>query len=468
MKHQHQSSHPITAAQSLAQWTLDIKTSGVPERCIQQAKLLVLDSVGCAIAGGAESVCKSIISVCEDVGGSAPCTIIGQARRVDIPHAVLANGAQMRVLDLNDYVVVVNKNGPAIGGHPSDNIPVALAVGEARKNSGRDILAAIVVGYEVFGRLKLFLDRKGPWDGVSISGIVAAVMAGRLMGLDATRLAHAIALSATRTATPAVVRHGGLSAAKSIANAMVAQSAAEATLLAERGLTGPLSVLEHPRGIRSVFPNGEMGEALTAPLPADPYIMLANVKAYPCVATAQSAVAAAIKMHGLLGGNVDGLKRLELTMIDHPFVIGQQSDPDRMHPRSRESADHSFQYVTAVALADGAFGAAQFDNERWLDPKIAGLMNRLVMKNDPELSGRASGTYPSVLKVQDAGGKEHTVEQLFPPGYSRGGIAEADVVDKFHSVAAGLSDGARARIVSAALEFNRAASPENFFATLRP
>jgi 2-methylcitrate dehydratase len=468
MKNEHDAPNTLTVAQSLAKWALDIRTSDVPERCIQQAKLLVLDSVGCAIAGSAESVCKNIISVCEEVGGSAPCTIIGRVRRVDIPHAILANGAQLRVLDLNDYVVVNSKNGPAIGGHPSDNVPVALAVGEARRKTGRDILAAIVLGYEVFGRLKVFMDRKGPWDGVSISGIVAAVMAGRLMGLDATRLSHAIALSAARTATPALVRHGGLSAAKSIANAMVAQSAAEATLLAERGLTGPLAVLEHQRGVRTVFPNGEMFETLTAPLPADPYIMLANVKAYPCVATAQSAVAAAIRMHRLLDGKIEGLKRLELTMIDHPFVIGQQSDPDRMHPTSRESADHSFQYVTAVALADGAFGAAQFDNERWLDPKIVDLMNGLVMKNDPGLSDRASGTFPCVIHVQDANGKDHSIEQLFPPGYSRGGIAEADVVDKFHSVVASLPNDARARIVAASLELDRAASPETFFSTLRP
>src|SRR5689334_9031335 len=105
MKHDAHASHALTVAQSLAKWALGIKTSDVPERCIQQAKLLVLDTVGCAIAGAAESVCKNIIAVCEEVGGSGPCTIIGKARRVDMAHAVLANGVQLRVLDLNDYVV---------------------------------------------------------------------------------------------------------------------------------------------------------------------------------------------------------------------------------------------------------------------------------------------------------------------------------------------------------------------------
>jgi 2-methylcitrate dehydratase len=455
-----------SAAQNLAQWALAIRSTDIPEACISQAKLLLLDSIGCAIAAGDEAVCKNIFAVCEDVGGHGPCTIIGRSRTVDIPHAILANGTLTRMLDLNDYVVVVGKNGPQIGGHPSDNIPVALAAGEARDRSGRDILAAIVIGYEVFGRLKDLMDRKGPWDGVSISGFVAPVMAARLMGMDAQRLAHALALSGARAATPALVRHGGISAAKSIANAMVAQSAVEATLLAERGITGPLAILEHQRGMRSVFPMGNL-ETLTAEFPAQAYIMQSNVKAYPCVATGQSAVAAALKFHCVLKGKTDALTRIEVAMIDHPFIRDQQEDPKRVHPQSREAADHSFQFLVAVALTDGAMGPAQFEGERWRDPKITALMDKIVMTGDPALGDRAPGTYPSVLRVQDATGKEHLVEQLFPPGYSQGGISENDVVEKFHSVAAKIDRSKRDQIIAAALAFDRATNPQALISALR-
>jgi 2-methylcitrate dehydratase len=236
-----------SAVQTLARWTLAIDSSDVPSPCIDQAKLLLLDSIGCAIAGRDEAVCRSILAVCEETGGSGPCTIIGASRTVDMAHAVLANGALVRVLDLSDYVIGEGKRGPEIGGHPSDNIAVALAAGEARRNSGRDILAAIAVGYEVYSRFKGFMDRSGPWDGVSLSAFVAPVIAGRLMGLDAGRLAHALALSGIRAAAPALVRRGGISAAKSIANALTAQGAVEATLLAEHGVTGPLAVLDHER-----------------------------------------------------------------------------------------------------------------------------------------------------------------------------------------------------------------------------
>jgi 2-methylcitrate dehydratase len=329
------------------------------------------------------------------------------------------------------------------------------------------MLAAIVIGYEVYGRLKGLMDRSGPWDGVSLSAFVAPVIAGRLMGLDADRLAHALALSGIRAAAPALVRRGGISAAKSIANALVAQGAVEATLLAERGVTGPLAVLEHERGLRSVFPKGDVLDTLSAAFPERSYIMRSNVKVYPCLATGQAAVAAALEVHKSLGGNVDGVRDVEIVMADYPFVRDQQDDPDRIRPRSREAADHSFQYLVAVALMDGAFGPAQFDGERWLDPRTVALMAKIRTCVDATLNVRAPNTYPCVVLVRDEKGCEHVSEILSPPGTSRGGIVEKDVVDKFHSVAAALDRTKREDIVSAVLGLDRAASTDSLVAALR-
>ena len=78
--------------------------------------------------------------------------MIGSTAKTSAPNAILVNGALIRILDLNDYVT--NAKGE-IGGHPSDNIPVALAAGEMCGSSGQDVIAAIVLGYEIFGRAKL-------------------------------------------------------------------------------------------------------------------------------------------------------------------------------------------------------------------------------------------------------------------------------------------------------------------------
>src|SRR5207237_3428727 len=119
-------------------------------------------------------------------------------------------------------------SGRRAGRDPSVRSPVALAVGAVRQRSGADILTSVIIGYELYARLQRLMDRNGEWDGVTISGLVAPAIAGWLMGLDEARLAHALALGAARSATPAIVRRGDISATKSIANALVAQAGVQA------------------------------------------------------------------------------------------------------------------------------------------------------------------------------------------------------------------------------------------------
>jgi len=99
--------------------------------------------------------------------------------------------------------------------------------------------------------------------------------------------------------------------------------------------------------------------------------------------------------------------------------------------------------------------------------QITALMDKIVMSRDPALNVHATGTYPCVITVQEQNGKEHRAERLFPPGYSRGGIAEADVVDKFNTVAAALPADQRERIIAAVLELDRATLLEQLTAALR-
>src|SRR5580698_6868532 len=203
-----------------------------------------------------------------------------------------------------------------------------------------------------------------------------------LLRLPEDKLAHAIALSAARAATPVAVREGGISAAKNIANALIAQNGMQATLLAQRGVTGPLDLFEAERGLTAVFPRGPAGDIFDAPLPDDGFIMRSAIKVFPCFAGGQSAVAAGIALHHRVGGNVDQLKTIRVALADLPIVRRWLADPGRIEPRSREAADHSLHFLIAVALKDGAFGLRQFDNERWNDAKVRALMAKLDIATD--------------------------------------------------------------------------------------
>ena len=446
--------------EELAHWVLALRAEEIPQAAVAQAKLLVLDAIGCGYAALDEESARAVLATLADLGGTPSCSVIGSATKTSAPTAVLVNGALIRILDLNDYV---NNRKGEIGGHPSDNIPVALAAGEMCGASGRDLLASIVLGYELFGRAKDMIERDSGWDGVTISGLVAPAIAGRLLGLDAPRMANALALSGARAPTPLAVRHGAISAAKSFANALVAQSGMQATLLARHGVTGPLDLMENPYGLKPVFSNAEALAALTAPFPVDSYIMRANIKAYPCLATGQAIVAAGLAMHrevaNALRGDVSRLTRIRVAMADMPFLRRQKDDPGRIDPTSREAADHSFNFLGAVSLLDGSFGLAQFENARWNDPKVRAVMARLEIAVDPELNARSPGSFPCRMEATCDDGRVLVADIPDPPGFSRHGLDSGAVTQKFNAVTAGhLDAGSRGRIIDAVMRLERSAS----------
>ena len=442
----------------LAQAIRSFDVESVSPAAIQQAKLLLLDTIGCGLAGRREPVAQAVLKAGSRAAG--PCAVIGQSAKTGPSDAVLLNGALIRVLDLNDYVIGEAHGEPESAGHPSDNIPVALAVGSARRRAGAEILAAIVLGYELYARLQHAMDRAGPWDSVTATGLVAPAIAGRLMELPEERLAHALALGAARAATPRIVRTGDISAAKSLANALVAQSGVQAALLAAQGVTGPLAILDDARGLRDLFAGAELS-SLAASFPLDGTIMRAHVKAYPCINTGQSAVAAALDLHSILKGNAPALSRIEVTMADYKVTKRHQDDPERLHPMSREAADHSFTFIVAVALIDGRFGPEQFEDERWRDPAVTSLMSKIVLSRDAAWNARAPGSYPCSIRAFDAHGQEHYVEVPYPPGYSRRGLDAKIVLDKFRAVTDFILDHADcARIEDAVMDFDRHPSAE--------
>src|SRR5215475_6097514 len=129
--------------EQLAAWVLATQAHDLSQAAILQAQLLLLDTIGCGFAALSEQSARALLEVVETSGGAPQCTVIGQARRTSAPNAVLAR-ALVRILDFNDYV---NARGGDLGGHPSDNIPVALAAGELSGASGREVIAAVVLGY---------------------------------------------------------------------------------------------------------------------------------------------------------------------------------------------------------------------------------------------------------------------------------------------------------------------------------
>lgn len=422
---------------------------------VKKAKLLLLDAIGCGLLGAHEAVSLAVARTCTSDG---ECLLFGHGRKAPLLDAVLMNGVSVRALDFNDYLVNIVDSEPETGGHPSDNIPVALSVGSVYGRSGVEILAAIVRGYELYARLQAMMDRDGPWDNVSVSGIVAPAIAGILIGLDETQMAHALALGLSRAAMPAIVRREKLSSAKTLANAPIAQAGVQSALLAEAGVTGPLSILDDALGLRHLFARYDPAR-LTHPMPNDGAIMQARIKMYPCVNTGQGVVAAALSLHAQLTDGPFSLSRIELVMPDYRIIARQQTDPHRRRPTTRETADHSFPFLAAVSLIDGAFGLRQFENDRWRDARVLSLMEKIEMQRDSGMNGREPYPFPCTISAAGRNGRNYIAESAGPMKPSPSELCDAASIGKFHrTLEPILPQASRAAIVDAVMEFDQCPS----------
>jgi 2-methylcitrate dehydratase len=428
----------------IAEQILAFDSKSIPADVATHAKTLILDSIGCALAAREEQTFERALRTLEAIGGNAECTIIGSSRRMPVTSAVMLNGILIRALDLNDAYV-----GPGQMGHPSDNIAVALSVGEKQVASGRDVLANVIAGYELYCRIQDIIVGRGPWDHVTASALAAPAIAGRLLKLDADQLANALALSAAHGNTLSAVRSGQLSNAKAMANAFVAYQGTLCSLLAAQGATGPLSIFEGKGGLGKAFLAGADLSLLMEPIRDHFRISDVSIKAYPCIGTAQSMVAAALEARTVVADPLKEITQLEVLMADTPFVRGQVEDEDRRRPTSRETADHSFYYLAAVALLDGELTEAQFEDGRWFEPSVTALMERMTIRTDASLNKYTPESFPSVLQIVTATGESRTVEVFYPKGHPKNRMSSVEVEGKFHGCARGvLSEAQQTKIIS--------------------
>ncbi|OBZ93430.1 hypothetical protein ADU59_21485 [Pararhizobium polonicum] len=420
----------------LAAWTLKTEDAYVTNLALRQAELITLDSIGCAFASRDAGSPLRVAELVQELGGNPTCTAIGFPFRTSVLNATLLNCALVRSLDFNDVQFIMKEGKLHVGGHCSDSLAAALAVGEMLGSPGRDVLTAIMMGYELFRRLRNLMPYSSVWDGTSASGLVTAAMAGRLLKLDTVQQTNALALAAARCVTPSIVRYGELSGAKNMVGAFTAQQGVQSALLAAKGMTGPRQILDHKWGLESVFDPSRGLAGLWAPVEDSLYIMNSHVKTFACIGTAQSEVVAALDAHARLKDRIDRIEAIDVIMADLPIIRKQQAEVPRLTPSTRETADHSFTFLPAVVLIDGELTPRQFANERWNEPATKALTAKVRLSVSEELGQRAPGAMPCQLKVHLAGGETVETECLFPPGHSFAdrGLNQGPVIEKFVNI----------------------------------
>jgi 2-methylcitrate dehydratase len=422
----------ISVLERLAVLVHSVNFDTLPPAVVSAAKARILDTLSCAYGALDSDVARAVREMAADCGGAPQATLIGTGEKTSAPLATLVNGSLLRYLDSNDYYF---SRDPA---HPSGNLAVGLAVGEREHRSGRDLIAALVAAYEVQLRLCDFAGEPSLWKRGWHHGCNAqfssAAIAARLSGMDPRLTAHAMAISASHQNTLAQLQSGAVSMIKGTAEGWIAKAGVEAALLAQRGVTGPLVLMEGGAGWGSCVAGKVDFEALCAPLDGRFRLLETSIKPYPAVATAVAPIRAAIELHS------DGLPALgdiEKVVVRLPaFALGTPSaHAGRRHPDHIESAQHSFYYCAVIALLDGVCGDAQFTPAKLASADVRGLLDKVELKEDAELTALWPQSASGAVELHLRNGSVRSHRCPYPPGSPHFALTDDELGAKFHGYA---------------------------------
>jgi len=421
-----------TLAHQLADYACALRFEDLSKDVVHEVKRRVIDSLGCALGAWKEEPCAIARKVASDFLAKQGSTIIGTNHKAPPDWTAFANGCAIRYFDYNDTYL---SKEPA---HPSDNISAALAVAESVGAIGPELITAIALAYEVQCR---FCDaasiRARGWDHVTYGAFSTALACAKLMKLDPKKTRHAVNIAGVAGAAMRQARVGELSHWKGVAFANAARHGVFSALLARAGMTGPGPIFEGQMGFEKQLgvSLGNVREKFAVPFGKTKHgpaamILMTSIKYWPAEYHSQSAIEAALTLRNEIGD----LSRITSVVIEsHDAsvdIIG--SEPEKWKPKTRETADHSLPYITAIALIDGEITDKQFEPARFKDPQVWKFLENVKVERNAELSALYPDAVANIVHVELADGRRLTQRVDYPLGHAKNPLKDSQVEEKFN------------------------------------
>ncbi len=373
----------MTIAEALAERIASVRYDALPEEAVRWARVAIIDTVGCTLAGASEPCARIVARVTASDG---PCLIFGTEQRVAALDAALINGTASHALDFDDC-------SDTLGGHPSAPIlPALFALAETRTVDGRAFIAAYVAGWETETRIARGVNfhhyEKG-WHPTATLGVFGSTAACcHLLGLTPEATATALGLAAS-FASGVKANFGTMT--KPLHVGHCSRNGMLAALLAADGFTANAGALEHGQGFLHVF-NGAGNFDADAILrdwgqPWDIVQPGVAIKQYPCCGSTHPAVDAMLMLvreHALTPAMVE-----RVDSWTHPRRLAHTNRPD---PQSELDAKFSVQYLPGARAAGSSRGAGAFRGRqlpRSRDPHAAAVYPRRAASQNVDGEHRA-------------------------------------------------------------------------------
>ena len=428
----------------LVDFTLKLKFEDLPPAAVRAAKMRVIDSIGVAVAAYLAPPARIARRLAPTTSGGRAARLWGPLTHTTIDMAAFANGVMVRYLDLNDAWRTKDAH------HPSDYLPGIIAVAEAYGRSGREAIVALAVAYEIMCRFTDIVPfNTAGWDQPVTGAIATAMAAGKLIGLDRASLAHALSLSVIPNLCTYQTRAGELSMWKGCAGPNGARNGVFAALLAAEGMTGPFRPFEGIFGIWNQTLGGKSYEVSFGPATKDgPWgIVQTNIKTFPVRDSCQLPIMTALQLRAKVAP--DDIASLKIETYKSAWE-GAVKDRELWEPKTRETADHSMLFSVICALIDGRVTPDSFENNRFLDADVLGLIRRTEVEVLDAFTHATPAERNCRIHAVTKTGETVTAHKIVTLAEIEKGMSDAELEEKFRRCVARAFDTKRADAVLAA------------------
>jgi len=399
----------LRVGEELAEYITALSYDDLPSDVVHQVKRVILDCLGTIYMGVRKEEAAGVAKLLEGLG-EGECTVIGAGPKSSVLWAAWANAAYSQVHDCNDG----HRKAAAYGGssHPGRvAVPTALTMGEDLSSSGKDVIAAIVAGYDVATKLRGMKER--PPSGAYCT----AAIASKLLGLDVDQTRFAMGISGYHS--PKVFPSTRGLDTNFLANGYQAKVGIEAALMARQGLNGPK--LGDDNRLSTRFKTRGLGEEFE--------VMNVYIKPWPTCRMTHGAVEAILELKKEAEITPENVEEVTVSQLTHGMYIAD----DKVGTDSYyKSCQFNLPYIAACAIADGDVTEAQFTKERIADPAIHELAEKVKVVADEGLDSiYPEECRPTTVEVKTKDGKTYTKRVDYPKGEPKRPLTDDELYEKF-------------------------------------
>jgi aconitate decarboxylase len=416
----------------IAEFVSGLTYNAIPLEVRERIKLLILDSLGCAIYGAKTPWCEILQASLSEVDQTRTTAVWGTKAKLSSPHAALVNGTAVQGFELDD----VHRQGVLHVG--AVTLPALIAVAENHARlSGSEFLAAAVAGYEIGPRVGICMGQEhigqGWHSGATLGVFSAAAGAARGLKLDPERTVHALGIAGTQAAGLMAAQFGSM--VKRMHAGRSSQSGLYGALLAQKGFTGIIDVFEAPYG----------GFCTTFSRSNDRFDM-AELSAGLCERFETMRIA--LKFYSCVGSNHTTLDAIRAIQARRPFTLdelskivvhGSQVTVDHVgwayRPEGLTSAQLNLPFCVATLLLCGDVFVDEFKAEAVYDAARIALSRKVEVVHDPAITALGAKFRHKVrveIHFTDGSREEETREA--PRGSEQSFAGPDEIVEKFRKL----------------------------------